>query len=314
MEQLVIIALAWRYLLSTYRMRQGIAFWQIGASLAVAGYLTTCVLTGTIKSYHWVLLGIVPLALFHEKPTRRFLLDWLPIIAFWLAYDRLRLVQPLLLSRVAVEWPYELELRLFGWLGGGDVPAHSWDLWLSAPGGATRDALSVAAQMIYLSHMVLLPALLFFWWSRQERGRFTKYVRAFSILHAMALLTYVTLPVAPPWWISLHRMSQPTAQLVAQTNVRDAMHGVVVQGLIGNAAQWFAAVPSLHGAYPVLMFLLSLGERKWFASGVVAAYAVAMFAATVSLNQHYFIDLLAGLCAACIAYLVEGSGVLTGES
>src|SRR5262249_53078010 len=153
-------------------------------------------------------------------------------------------IQPLLLGSVSVELPYRVEVRLFGWLGAGDAPAHAWQAWMSAAEpGALREAVSIGAQLIYLSHMFVLPCVLFLLWRKRTRGalncdgagcdgqaRFARYVRAFTILHAIALLTYVAMPVAPPWWISLHGIASPSAELVAATNVRDAMHGVVVQG------------------------------------------------------------------------------------
>jgi membrane-associated phospholipid phosphatase len=80
------------------------------------------------------------------------------------------------------------------------------------------------------------------------------------------------------------------------------MDGSIVQALISNAAQMFAAVPSLHGAYPVLLFLLALRDRnRWIVAGL-ALYAASMFAATVILNQHYIIDLLAGAIIAVVAW------------
>jgi membrane-associated phospholipid phosphatase len=81
-----------------------------------------------------------------------------------------------------------------------------------------------------------------------------------------------------------------------------AMHGAVIQGMISNASQWFAAVPSLHGAYPVLLWLLTPWKQsRWVRIGI-AAYGCAMWAATVVLNQHYIVDLLAGALLATAAW------------
>ena len=143
----------------------------------------------------------------------------------------------------------------------------------------------------------------------------------------MAIAIYLLLPVAPPWWISLYGTAQPTAELVAQAKMTAAMDGALIQRMIQNASQWFAAVPSLHGAYPVLLGLLMIrtgqdasnrsqesGEGKPLGSGlpkrsakrlVVAmliAYGAAMWAATVLLNQHYLIDLMAGAVIALVAW------------
>jgi hypothetical protein len=106
--------------------------WQLGLSAGVLGYLTLGAVTGTARPYHWFMLLIIPLAFLAAERCRRFFLDWAPLVAFWLIYDRLRLLQPLLLHRVAVAWPYQLERWVFGDLFGGEVPAHAARVWLAA--------------------------------------------------------------------------------------------------------------------------------------------------------------------------------------
>jgi membrane-associated phospholipid phosphatase len=87
-----------------------------------------------------------------------------------------------------------------------------------------------------------------------------------------------------------------------------AIDGPITQALIRNAAQWFAAVPSLHGAYPVLLLFLALRDRGRSVVAGLAIYAATMWAATVILNQHYVIDLLAGVPLCILAWRFAGDG------
>ncbi|MFL6274618.1 MAG: phosphatase PAP2 family protein, partial [Blastocatellia bacterium] len=64
-------------------------------------------------------------------------------------------------------------------------------------------------------------------------------------------------------------------------------------------------VPSLHGAYPVLLVLLSWRKLRWPMVAVMVVYALLMWAATVILNQHYVIDLIAGGLLAVGAFSVS---------
>ena len=138
--------------------------------------------------------------------------------------------------------------------------------WLAAQSGTTAGAaLSWAAQLVYLSHIFLVPLLFMYWWvrgrtSQSHRARFGRMMRAFAYLNFAAIVVYLLLPVAPPWWVSLNGMAQPTPELLAQMKISQAMDGKLVTALIRNAAQWFAAVPSLHGAYPVLLVLMAWRE------------------------------------------------------
>ena len=85
-------------------------------------------------------------------------------------------------------------------------------------------------------------------------------------------------------------------------NIATAMPGTLIQGMIRYASQWFAAMPSLHGAYPVLLLLLFPRKRNRLALAGIGVYACAMWTATIVLNQHYVIDLVAGALLALAAW------------
>ena len=302
--------------MSSYNLvRERVQTWQIVVSATVSAYLALGAATHSIRGYHWGMLLAIPAAFWAWQRGRQFFLDWAPLFAFWMVYDRLRLVQPFLLDRVAVKTPYLIELWAFGWLAGGHVPAHAARAWLAAHSSApVWAAAGWAAQLIYLSHVAILPLLFFPWWwkgRRDEayRNRFSLHMRAFLALHILGICIYLLLPVAPPWWVGLYGTAQPSAELLAQTNMSAAMDGVIVQRLIQNASQWFAAVPSLHGAYPVLLLLLSLKDRSRLVISLLTVYAAAMWVATVVLNQHYIVDLLAGAAIAVLAWWIGLNGV-----
>jgi membrane-associated phospholipid phosphatase len=256
------------------------------------------------------MLLVIPAALMSAERGRTFFLDWAPLFAFWLVYDRLRLIQSLLYARVAVESPFMIERAAFGWMSGGDVPAHWAHAWLTSHSGALALSVEWIAQIIYFSHLFVVPVVIIGLWilgvSRQEhRGSFLRHIRAFTILNFAAIVLYLLLPVAPPWWVSLNGMTQPTAALVSQANMAAAMPGALIQGMIRNASQWFAAVPSLHGAYPVLLLLLFPRSKNRVAFSIIALYAAGMWISTVLLNQHYIIDLVAGALLAIAAWRLE---------
>ena len=293
---------------STVLIKHRIQTWQFVVCGCVFAYLALGAATHTVRVYHFFMLAVVPGALLARERGRHFFLDCAPLMIFWMVYDRLRLLQPFLLHRVAVEWPYEVERWAFGWLGGGEVPAHAGRAWLASQTGTIHWTLiSWGLQFVYLSHIVVVPIIIFWLWRRGQSNRlvkvrFSRHIRAFTILNFCAILIYLLLPVAPPWWVTLNGMAQPTNELVAQVSMTAAMDGKLVQGLIKNAAQWFAAVPSLHGAYPVLLMLLAIGDRSRLVIAGLALYAAAMWAATVMLNQHYIIDLIIGAILALVAW------------
>ncbi|HEY2930515.1 MAG TPA: phosphatase PAP2 family protein [Acidobacteriota bacterium] len=316
-------------------MKNPIRYWHIVVFLCVGAYLLLNAATNTLRVYHWFTLLLVPAAMCSGERGRRFFLDWLPLFVFWISYDRLRLVQPLLLGRVAVKWPYDFERRLFGWMSPGSVPPHAAREWMRAHSGSIwADALFDLAQFVYLSQIFAVPALMLLWWWLGNRRRqnqhhvidgrksppepgfdsgsaqpsewyrhwFGRCLYAFTWLNAIGLAGYLLLPVAPPWWVTLHGMSQPTQSLIATSRLSLAMDGRIVQGMIQTAPYWFGAVPSLHSAYPVLLALLGVNHLSRPALIATVAYAVLMSVACVILNQHYVFDLLAGELAAIVAW------------
>jgi len=284
--------------------------WQVAVCVFVLAYLALGVATNSLRAYHWFMLLTIPGALMSGERGRRFFLDWAPLFAFWLVYDRLRLIQPLLYARVAVDGAFLIERAAFGWLAGGEVPAHQAHAWLGSNPGILASGIEWAAQVVYFSHLFVVPLAIAGIWmlgsTRQDcRASFLRHVRAFTVLNFSAIVIYLALPVAPPWWVTLNGMAKPTADLITNANMSAAMHGALIQGMIRNASQWFAAVPSLHGAYPVLLLLLFPRRKNRLLFSVAAVYCCAMWVSTVVLNQHYVIDLVAGAVLAIAAWWLE---------
>lgn len=285
--------------------------WKLAVCAGVAGFLALGFATDTFRIYHLFLLPMVPGAIVAAEAGRRFFFDWGPLLGTWITYDRLRLVQPCLLDRVGVAWPYNLETTLFGWICTGAAPPHAARAWLAAHAGSPVWALaSQSLEAIYLSHVFAYPLLLLALWFRGRtsdawRSRFVRFTRAFVILNLLGFTFYILIPAAPPWWVSAHGFDQPTAQLVAMTDLAAGMDGSVIRHTIQTAPNWFAAIPSLHGGYPVLLLLLLARERSRAALAGAFAYGGLMWVATVALNQHYVVDLLAGAIVAAGAFLLS---------
>lgn len=274
--------------------------WKLWVCAGVCAYLALSVATETVKPYHWLLLLLIPGSVLAAERGRRFLLDWAPLFTSWVVYDRMRWVQPFLLDRVQVEGPLALERAIFGWTAGGAIPAHALKPWMDASAATPwGEALSLLLQVVYLSHVVVYPTLFAVWWFRgrtreRDRRRFVRHAWAFTALNALGFVGYLAVPVAPPWWVTLHGAATPTPALVASAPLAEAIHGAIVQHTIATAPNWFAAFPSLHGAYPVLLLALNWreGRGRWLA--LAGVYGALMWTSTVVLNLHYIVDLVAG--------------------
>jgi membrane-associated phospholipid phosphatase len=117
-------------------------------------------------------------------------------------------------------------------------------------------------------------------------------------------LTYAFFPAAPPWLASQSHNLAPTAKIVDEVWVHLGLHnGASLLSARGSLANPVAAIPSLHGAYPVLFMLFfwrSAGRWRW----LLPLYPLAMGFALVYLGEHYVVDILLGWIYAAVVYAV----------
>jgi hypothetical protein len=115
----------------------------------------------------------------------------------------------------------------------------------------------------------------------------------------MTLAIYLLYPAAPPWWVEQNGLAAPSA---ARSMPAGLVTGSTLHALFHMSPNRFAAIPSLHGAYPLLLTLVLALERAPVSATVLAAaYTASMWAACVFLNQHYLIDLVIGAALVGVA-------------
>lgn len=240
---------------------------------------------------------------------RLFLRDWLPFVAIFLAYELMRGIAddagfPVHVSDVA-----GLEMAIFG----GVLPT-TWLQELMAPAEGVGVA-AIAATILYMLHFALPIVTGFLLWV-WRRPQYYEYVAAFIMLSFAGFITFLLLPVAPPWWAANDGLlNGPDGQPLVRYLKPDAF-GAIATALgypDGNELSSYvfysinpngvAAFPSLHAGYPFLSFLVLLrafGRIGWLA----LAYAVAVWWAIVFTADHYVVDVLGGIVYAYAAYLV----------
>jgi hypothetical protein len=193
----------------------------------------------------------------------------------------------------------------------GFLPTQVLQDWLAPPTGVGPAA--IVATVLYMLHFALpiVAGLLLWVWRRPQ---YYDYVAAFIALSFAGFITYLLVPVAPPWWAAglgeldgangepLIRYLKPEAFGVIAEALGypdgDQLSSYVFYGVNPNGV---AAFPSLHAGYPFLAFLVlrrGFGRIGWLALG----YAVLVWWAIVFTGDHYLIDVLAGIAYAAAAY------------
>ncbi|MDA8201565.1 MAG: phosphatase PAP2 family protein [Chloroflexi bacterium] len=233
---------------------------------------------------------------------RLFLRDWIPFLVLFFAYELMRGYADQFGQQVHIGDVIALERALFG----GQLPTTILQAWLHPKSGI--DPWAVAATVVYFLHFPLPLAVGFLLWLRR-RAAYYDFVAALVVLSMAAFVTYVLLPVAPPWWAEQRGYLPPGAVLplkelgflaLATTFGFDG-HYVYSYAFYNINPNQLAAIPSLHAAYPFLAFLVArhyFGRAGW----LMLLYSAAVWFSIVYLGEHHVVDAMAGVLYASLAY------------
>src|SRR5450759_4495066 len=215
------------------------------------------------------------------------LLGWAPFVLVLMAYELMRDLAATL--HVPPHNLAGVERVLFG----GYEPTLVLQTTIAKLGDA--DLIDDAGSLVYSAHF-LLPVIVGAWlWSR-NRAEFHRFGLSLVVLCALAFVTYVVVPTAPPW------LAQPQS-------VQHLMQDAVLRSGLPPALTWlyshhdynlYAAFPSLHAGFPVLAAAAAWRRNK--AVGVLLSiWAIVVWVTVVYLGEHYVADVVGGILYAAIA-------------
>ena len=248
-----------------------------------------------------------------KERGKLFLIDWFPFVLFWILYDMMRGVADSIKGGyVNVVEPYRLEALCFGWMTGHDIPAIWFAGWRVANEGRWyKEILDLMSANMYTLHFAAPLILMWiFWHTTDDRRSFYLFIYTITVLNISALATFMIYPAAPPWYVDKYGFQQPgivgmvsgaVGGLLAVDNMLKVKFFTTLWDNFN--ANHFAAIPSLHGAYPlaIAFFIWKKFRGKtwlWF------IYPLLTWFAAVYLNQHYIVDLIIGAGYLAAAYML----------
>lgn len=251
----------------------------------------------------WQGVGITPdryafvllLASLLVKKTRRFLLDWIPFLLILISYDFLRSLVGALSSRVNYLSPIYLDEKLFTHLPTVTLQKY----FFHPPALAWYDYL---ATVIYFLHFALPLAFAFLLWLN-NKSHFRRFTIGILLLSYAAWFTYVIFPAAPPWLADEEGYITGVSKIMNLTLAAFPTRlglPTIYQNFNPNPV---AAIPSLHAAYPFLVFLFAFRFFKAKALFFLP-YVSAVWVSIVYLGEHYVVDALIGALYAFAAFIV----------
>ncbi len=179
-----------------------------------------------------------------------------------------------------------------------DFDRYIWGFNLTGWIQSTIESRSLT-DVTYILYEALIPfigvASVLVW--RSGHRMFGRYVTAMLLTSYAALLTFLLVPTAPPWY------SGAALNLVQNSGV-----GTTTAYLGPLAAlfqpDYYASLPSMHAAYSVICSYFLLKTRRGTGAVSLVLMGGILFS-TLYLGQHYLIDLAAGAAYALVPCLLS---------
>ncbi|HWK07256.1 MAG TPA: phosphatase PAP2 family protein [Puia sp.] len=230
-------------------------------------------------------------------PTRRFILGFSIFIIFWILFDFMKAFPNYRYNTVHIESIYNAEKSLFGIPVSGPTglpdkitPNEYWRLHSSA-------FLDIMAGLFYLCWMPLPLAFggyLFY----KDRETFFRFALTFLLVNLLGFVVYYGYPAAPPWYVQQYGFAfnpHTPGNTAGLGRFDHLLHVSIFSSLYAKSSNVFAAMPSLHAAYPLIVFYYGIRKRMRWANLLFGTIMVGIWFAAVYSSHHYVLDVLAGI-------------------
>jgi len=253
-----------------------------------------CIEYKIIPGPEFLVLGILFYASYNKR-TWSALKDWLPFVTVFISYEIMYSVVGTISANNLHSGPQLFDLRLFG-----QTPSLILQQTFRFP------VLDYAGAVFYGIYFFVPTVFAFVLWKKSPKN-YWKYTVAFGVLTYSALVTFLFYPVAPPWWqynaTFYHAYTGPPVIRILTSSV-DVQLGLPVYRTLFDflSANQFAAFPSMHSAMPWIVYLYAYKLWKW-KSLPIAIIPVGTWFSAVYLGEHYFVDVVAGIVYATVAFI-----------
>jgi hypothetical protein len=266
----------------------------IVSGISIIYLLISWLLVG-YKTDQLVLLGIFNLLFYTSVITRKFILGFSIFIVYWIIFDYMKAFPNYNYNDVAIGGLYRAEKSLFGINLHGQVLTPNEYLRLKG-----TDFLDIMAGLFYLCWIpvpLAFAAYLFFTNKRQ----FLYFSLTFVLVNMLGFIVYYTYPAAPPWYIQFHGFSfHPLTQGNTAGLARfDKYFNVgIFKSIYSKGSNVFAAMPSLHSSYPVIVLYYGIKNRLGLINLFFGLVMIGIWFTAVYASHHYVLDVLAGIVCA----------------
>jgi len=250
------------------------------------------------KTDQLVLIAIFNTLYYLTSTTRKFIIGFSIFIVYWIIFDYMKAFPNYNYNTVHIEDLYNFEKRIFGIEQAGKLLTPN-EYWLLH----TNSFLDVMTGIFYLMWVPVPLAFAAFLFFNNEKRNFLNFLLTFVWVNLLGFIVYYLYPAAPPWYVQQHGFEfiagtpGNTAGLVRFDN----FFGIeLFKSIYSKGSNVFAAMPSLHSAYPLIVVYYGAKGKFRKANVFFITVMIGIWFAAVYTSHHYLADVLAGITTAII--------------
>ena len=280
--------------------------------IAVTITLFFAILTGILVGFRAEHVGIIlPILTFFfiNAKSRKLIVGLLPLIIFAVSYDWMRIYPNYMVNPINIEGIYNLEKEWFG--VNIETGRLIWSEYFAIHHSSIVDFF---AGIFYLGWVPIPIAFALYLYFKKDYNIFLRFLIVFLLVNLIGFTGYYIHPAAPPWYVMNYGFDaiMDTPGNVAGLGRFDELTGLsIFENLYGRNSNVFAAVPSLHSAYLVVVLYYAIIKKCHpFLITFVSVFLLGIWFTAVYSAHHYIIDVILGALCSVLGIILFEKGFM----
>ncbi|OKS86787.1 phosphatase PAP2 family protein [Mucilaginibacter polytrichastri] len=262
--------------------------------LSVVYVALSSVMVG-FKSDQLVLLALVNGLYYLSGYTRRFVTGFAIFIVYWIVFDYMKAFPNYHYNPVHIGDLYNAEKSIFGIHTNGTILTPNE--YLKANSRTWVDVITGLFYLCWIPVPLGFAAYLLFTRPKEFLG----FSLTFFLVNLLGFVVYYTYPAAPPWFIQehgFHFIALTKGSTAGLARFDHFFNANIFKSIYAKGSNVFAAMPSLHSSYPVIVLYYGIKNRLRYANIIFAIVMIGIWFTAVYASHHYVLDVLAGITTA----------------
>ena len=264
------------------------------ATICIAYLIISYLLIG-FRTEQLLLVVLFSSLYFISAPTRKLIIAFSIFIVYWIIFDYMKAFPNFLYQPVHIESLYKAEKQIFGISFHGNKITPN-EYWLRN-GNVFLDVLAGIFYLTWIPVPLLFAGYLFF----KNRRQYFYFSLTFLLVNIIGFIIYYSYPAAPPWYIQQHGFDFYPATPGSTAGLSKFDHFFyygIFKSIYAKSSNVFAAMPSLHSSYPVIVLYFGIKNKFGIVNVLFAVIMMGIWFAAVYSSHHYVLDIIAGIACA----------------